>query len=262
MHRFLWVSSGTFCRKSCWKHGSCWRGCAVTNARAIETINIHRSFVVALVLISMVGVGSVAFHMTLKHHMQMLDEVPMLWDALSTFYIVLENEYAKPRYSWLFPAGLIAYGLAVSLLVALTEGQLQFFCFHISFGSLELYCLYRVFQLRGEHFPANSKDPDVLSAREVSNVAFATYLVALMAWQLDINFCPFLSNLPFGIPNPQLHSWWHILVSIGLYELVVLVIFRRQQVLFTAKTLPRKPSVHWFCGVIPYISLQDDLHVR
>ena len=145
MHRFSWVSSGTFCRKSCWKHGSCWRGCAVTNARAIETINIHRSFVVALVLISMVGVGSVAFHMTLKHHMQMLDEVPMLWDVLSTFYIVLENEYAKPRYSWLFPAGLIAYGLAVSLLVALTEGQLQFFCFHISFGSLELYCLYRVF---------------------------------------------------------------------------------------------------------------------
>ena len=186
----------------------------------------------------------------------------MLWDALSTFYIVLENEYATPRCSWLFPLGLIAYGIAISLLVALTEGQLQFFCFHISFGSLELYGLYRVFKLRSDEFRSDSQDPDVLSARRVSNVAFMTYGFALVAWQFDINFCPLLSNLPFGIPNPQLHAWWHILVSIGLYELIVFVIFRRQQVLFMAKTVPRKPSVHWLCGIIPYITLQDDLQVR
>ena len=81
---------------------------------------LETRFVVAMSMISLVGMGSFAFHATLKQPMQMLDEVPMLWDALSMLYILLENEAAPARSygNWL-PVVLVCYGVGTSLLVAL-----------------------------------------------------------------------------------------------------------------------------------------------
>ena len=76
---------------------------------------------------------------------------------------------------------------------------------------------------------------------------------ALLCWQLDINFCKTLSHLPFGIPNPQFHSWWHVLVSIGLYDLTTFIVYRRQEVLFKAGKMKARPTVRWFLRSIPYV---------
>ena len=58
---------------------------------------LEARFVVAMCMISVVGMGSFAFHATLKHETQMLDEVPMLWNALSLLYIITENEHASTQ---------------------------------------------------------------------------------------------------------------------------------------------------------------------
>jgi dihydroceramidase len=53
----------------------------------------------------------------------------------------------------------------------------------------------------------------------------SSYLGAVALWFIDLRYCHFLSvTLPsFGIPNPELHAVWHVLVSFGFYLLVALV---------------------------------------
>jgi dihydroceramidase len=55
------------------------------------TAPVERRFAVAFALVALLGVGSVMFHASLKWWGQMLDEVPMLWAALTTTYIMLED---------------------------------------------------------------------------------------------------------------------------------------------------------------------------
>jgi dihydroceramidase len=76
----------------------------------------------------------------------MLDEVPMLWSGLTMLYIILELEHVAPntKYgSWL-PIACTTHAVVCTLLVALTDGNLQFCLFHLSFGSCEFYALYRI----------------------------------------------------------------------------------------------------------------------
>merc|ERR1712166_1672794 len=108
--------------------------------------NHEKRFAMANLEILAVGLGSMAFHMTLKQPMQMLDEVPMLWSGLTMVYILLELEHVAPntKYgSWL-PIALTTHAIFTTLLVALTDGNLQFCLFHISFGSSEFFALYRI----------------------------------------------------------------------------------------------------------------------
>ena len=211
---------------------------------------LEARFVVAMCMISVVGMGSFAFHATLKHETQMLDEVPMLWNALSLLYIITENEHAsKPKYGFWFPLSLTLYGVVTSLLVALTNGLLQFCAFHVSFATLEFYCLYQVYQMNRRYSNENQ------AMRTLFNYGFYTFLIALVCWQLDINFCSTLQSLPLGIPNPQFHAWWHILVSVGLYDLTIFIVYRRQQVLYKKGHLVGAPDVKYVFGLVPYVSL-------
>ena len=47
-------------------------------------------FLVCFATVSVVGVGSMAFHGTLLFGLQMLDELPMIYSALIMTYCVLE----------------------------------------------------------------------------------------------------------------------------------------------------------------------------
>ena len=85
-------------------------------------------FAAAFFAIFMVGLGSVGFHATLHHEWQMMDEVPMLWSALTMTFILVENE-RQPKYGRWFPAVLFAHGLLTTTLVATSSGNLQFYLF-------------------------------------------------------------------------------------------------------------------------------------
>lgn len=64
-----------------------------------------------------------------------------------------------------------------------------------------------------------------------------SYFLALVCWTCDIHFCEFLTpSAERAIPlNPQLHAWWHVLVSIGLYLLTVCTSHARLRVLAAAR---------------------------
>ena len=78
----------------------------------------------------------------------------------------------------------------------------------------------------------------------------SSYAIGVAVWQFDLNFCEVLQvKWPAysGLPNPQLHAWWHVAVSIGFYFLITLTAYDRVLVLGKA------PRLGWFLGVVPFV---------
>lgn len=171
-------------------------------------------------LLGVVGLGSVAFHATLRFEFQMLDELPMLYLVTLMVYLLLEPGPSRRHGRWL-PVALLSYALLATLTDALTRGSLQFFAFQLSFGALEMFCLVRVYLL--------SVQPDNRRVRPLFKLGLAFYLGGILLWFIDLRFCIFLNvRMPAtGFPNPQLHAWWHLLVSCGFYLLLLVVAYDR-----------------------------------
>jgi dihydroceramidase len=196
-------------------------------------------FLLAFAVVAVVGLGSAAFHATLWFELQMLDEIPMLYSALVMVYIFLENRI-EPRFGRWFPFALVAHGFLVTALTALTHGKLQFYLFHASFDSMEFFALYRVYRI----YRASKER----ALRALYVFGMLAYAAAMLCWIVDFKACDAMRGLVVhGIPNPQLHAFWHVFVSIGLYLLTLVVAYDRLQ------TLHRSPDVVFLRGVLPWL---------
>jgi len=174
----------------------------------------------AFALLVVVGLGSIAFHGTLRFELQMLDELPMLYLVTWLVWLLVENEPARRLGIW-FPAALVLYVLLATAGATLNRGDAQFLAFHVSFGALELFSLGRVTQL--------ALRPENRAVRRRFAFGLAAYACGIAVWFVDLKACPWVSvTLPaHGIPNPQLHAWWHVLVSVGFFLLLGVVSFDR-----------------------------------
>jgi len=171
---------------------------------------------IAYGLLALVGLGSMAFHATLRFEFQLLDELPMLYLVTWMAYLLVETGPSR-RLGWWFPALLVTYVVIATLSAALTRGGMQFAVFHLTFGFLELSCLVRVAWLALQ--PENGR------VRRIFWLGLGCYGLGVGLWFVDLKDCPLLSvTLPsVGIPNPQLHAWWHVLVSVGFFLLLQVV---------------------------------------
>jgi dihydroceramidase len=170
----------------------------------------------ALGLLGIVGLGSVAFHATLRFEFQMLDELPMLYLVTLMAYLLLEPG-PTARFGRALPVALGSYALLATAADAFTHGRIQFFAFQLVFGGLEMFCLFRVYLL--------SCQPGNEPVRSLFRAGVAFYIGGIVLWFVDLRFCAVVSAL--GIPNPQLHAWWHVLVSCGFYLLLLVVGYDR-----------------------------------
>ena len=48
------------------------------------------------------------------------------------------------------------------------------------------------------------------------------------------------------VPNPQLHAWWHVLASSGLYFLTLTTAFD------AVRASGGTPVIRWWCGAVPW----------
>ena len=205
---------------------------------------LEKRFLLCFSSVTLVGLGSMAFHGTLQFELQLLDELPMLYSAIIMVYILLENKAApgsRRRFGLWLPLVLGLHAIFVTSLSAFTRGSLQFYLFHVSFGTLEFASLYGVYRVQRKR---NDKHLSRLFRQ-----GMAAYAVALALWLADLKLCDLLSvELPqLGIPNPQLHAAWHILVSYGFYCLLLVVAYDR--LLFLGK----RPRLERRLGFIPYL---------
>jgi dihydroceramidase len=197
---------------------------------------LERRFSLCFASVALVGLGSIAFHATLRFELQMADELPMLYSAIIMVYILLENQRERRFGPWL-PLLLGAHAVLVTALTAFTRGAVQFYAFHASFGSLETFSLWGVYRLQRAHGSP--------SARRIFRWGIAAYLVAVLLWFIDLEFCPLLGQtLPsLGLFNPQLHAVWHLLVSAGFYALLVVTAHIRLERLGERPTFERWRSL-------------------
>jgi dihydroceramidase len=207
---------------------------ALLHRKVLET-----RFLLAFAGLSIVGLGSIAFHATLRFELQMLDELPMLYAVILLVYVLLEDR-PSPRFGPWLPLALFGHATLVTYLCAFTRGTLQFYLFQFSFGSLELFALHRCYRL----YQRAKRE----TARRLFRAGMSLYGIAIVLWFIDIRFCGAMRALPsFGIPNPQLHAWWHVLVSAGFFLLVLLIAFER------AQTLGHHPEIRRAMRVVPYL---------
>lgn len=173
-------------------------------------------------LLLVVGLGSIAFHGTLRFELQMLDELPMLYLVTWLVWLLVETGPERRLGTW-FPAALVAYLLLATAGATLNRGDVQFLAFHLSFGALELFCLGRVGWL--------ALQPENRAIQRRFALGLAAYVGGIGIWFVDLKACPWVSvTLPaHGVPNPQLHAWWHLLVSLGFFLLLGVVSFDRQR---------------------------------
>src|SRR3982751_4542751 len=115
----------------------------LAGALGLSRRTVGRHVRVAFALLVLVGLGSIAFHATLRFELQMLDELPMLYLVTWLVWLLVENERTRRLGHW-FPAALVAYALLATAGATLNRGHAQFLAFHFSFGALEIFCLLRL----------------------------------------------------------------------------------------------------------------------
>lgn len=167
------------------------------------------------IALALVGVGSWNFHMTLRYHMQLFDELPMLWGSLMLVYVLITHLYEvfEDKRSWhnfYLMSGLISYG-AIS-----TAIYLHFktpILFQASYGILVAFMVYL--------------DVCIVKSKPccvgIFYAAVGCYHGGFALWLVD-NFCCDLLRelrayvLPVLItPLTQLHAHWHCLAGLGAY---------------------------------------------
>ncbi|MDX2052893.1 MAG: ceramidase [Polyangiaceae bacterium] len=194
---------------------------------------VERRFTAAFAALGVVGVGSTAFHATLRFELQLLDELPMLYTALILVYVLVENRASRRFGKW-FLALLLAHGVLVTVLTAWTRSSIQFYLFHASFGSLELFALVSCIRI--------GLRQSSQALRRVFHIGIGSYVLGIVLWFIDLKYCSLVSfMLPgLGLVNPQLHAVWHVLVALGFYHLLVLLMFDRSTTLGQSAQLRRR----------------------
>jgi len=191
----------------------------------VHKTRVEPRFRVIYVLLGVVGVGSVLFHLTLRYELQMADELPMTWGLLGWVYILANNERpAAPGLRW--PVGLAVYGiLATMFFIAVTDDYPVLLQLEILVGMMWSVARITAFYNKLAANPAHC------ALRGVFMVYAVAGICGFICWILDNGLCPFFSSLPFGLPNPQLHAWWHVLMAVNCYLGPVIVIYSRTVVL-------------------------------
>ncbi|KAF9186341.1 Alkaline ceramidase 3 [Haplosporangium sp. Z 27] len=208
----------------------------------------ERRFTLMFAAFGFVGLGSVLFHGTLRHKMQLLDELPMLYSATVILFILVEAKHG-PQGKW-FPMLLTVWIAATTYIFSTATGQLQFYSFQSTYTILQFCMIYFLRVLYVQQRESNSTpNPAIIS---LIRRAFFTGLFAVSIWLIDLRLCEFVNGVGAKSIlkwNPQLHAWWHVFSTGALYHAVMLIIYYH----FDARG--QKPYVDYWKGLVPVIRL-------
>jgi dihydroceramidase len=191
--------------------------CAYENRAEIRYYVLTASFAV-------VGLGSVFFHGTLRRHFQACDEVPMLWVTFSGLYCYLEL-HSKPG-QWKYrnlPYILAPSMIFLSYINFAYSGMWSIVLFYASFLPTQLVFIWYSLRVM--------LSTECRRAKILIRLSFVSYFAAIVSWTMDNAFCAILQNLPYGVPNPHFHAWWHVFIGFAAYGLVIAVLRERLEIL-------------------------------
>lgn len=169
--------------------------------------------------LTLVGIGSWLFHMTLRYEFQLLDELPMVyftWVPLAYLLGVEHKNYRK----YIYP--IIGCSMALFTLIYLfiwTSPTFQQIVFAVLNGTI----IYKIVTMTMKYV-TNADSRKFIY--KLLGFSFGEAALAFFLWNIDTIFCnTWISirrtiGLPLGIIF-ELHGWWHILMGLAMYHFIL-----------------------------------------
>lgn len=100
---------------------------------------------------------------------------------------------------------------------------------------------------KGNTWKSKLRHKEVKNLHTLVRFYFILLLAGTTLWLTDQHVCSVLHNLPWGIPNPQLHAWWHVLTGLSHHYGIQFAVGTR--IRFTTRRLPT--TVWTMGGMVP-----------
>jgi dihydroceramidase len=206
-------------------------------------------FTLQFVVIVAIGLGSVLLHTTLQAFPQSLDEVPMMWFNVLSYYIIMNMQAKRnAQNTWSIDAlGVLFLSVAVLETYIYYSMRWLYVMFLLVYGSTLLgvtgWSAKYTFGKNITHSPAHVK-----LAKEIFIAACVSYfLVGGVCWIVDMNLCTHLLPLYTSCYGATLHIIWHVTAGYGGYLQTLLLVVAR------AGELGIAVERRWAWGVVPII---------
>ncbi|CAN8099532.1 unnamed protein product [Discula destructiva] len=188
-------------------------------------------YLVAFAGYIVVGLGSMAFHASLKYSMQLADELPMIYTTCIMAYATFSYDRSLPT-KMLVGLGLI--GLASWITVYYLQSLDPVF-HQVAYGLLTCALVFRNMYVMEAHLrPSLEKrsgsaahgDQILKQMWRFSLTGIGLFLVGFAIWVFDNTFCAHLQNARDWILLPwaallEAHGWWHVFTGLGAYYWLV-----------------------------------------
>ncbi|KAK4230706.1 ceramidase-domain-containing protein [Podospora fimiseda] len=186
-------------------------------------------FILAFLGYIVVGIGSMAFHSTLKYEMQLADELPMIYTVCIMAYATFS--YNRPlKTQILIATGLV--GLAAFITIYYLHAKDPVF-HQVAYGLLTLSTIVRGFyvmyyKLKPALCKRNPVQGELILKQmwQLATSGIAMFLTGFFLWNLDNIFCKHITTTKQHLQLPwsvvlEGHGWWHILTGAGAYHLIL-----------------------------------------
>ncbi|KAJ9157579.1 Alkaline ceramidase 3 [Pleurostoma richardsiae] len=185
-------------------------------------------FVVGYIGYLIVGLGSMAFHSTLKYSMQLADELPMIYTTCVLSYATFSYSKSR-RYSIFVALALVALAAFITIYYWCSKDPV----FHqVAYGGLTAATIFRgMYVMEAELRPAlkarspNRADFVMRQMWKMAAAGISQFLIGFTIWNLDNIYCHNLRRWRGQILLPgsivlEGHGWWHIFTGLAYYLIV------------------------------------------
>ncbi|KAI5193124.1 alkaline ceramidase 3 isoform X1 [Manis pentadactyla] len=209
---------------------------------AIQSIRdgLEKRYIASYLALTVVGMGSWCFHMTLKYEMQLLDELPMIYSCCIFVYCMFECFKTKNSVNYHLLFTLVLFSLIVTTVYLKVKEPI----FHqVMYGMLVFTLVLRSIYIVTWVYPW---------LRGLGYTSLGVFLLGFLLWNIDNIFCDSLRNFRKKVPpiigvTTQFHAWWHILTGLGSYLHILFSLYTR------TLYLRYRPKVKFLFGIWPVI---------
>jgi dihydroceramidase len=217
----------------------------------VKKNNLEPRFVFTALGFLLVGVGSWLFHMTLKYHFQLLDELPMIYATCIPFWSVF-SEFRSPKDSVLIGIGIfMAANLLTMIYLYVKDPTLH----QAAYGILNFFIIFKSYRLTDTYVKDKKAKSDL---NKTMALGVGLFIFGYFLWNLDIHLCTSVRALRRQIGMPygfvlEGHGWWHIFTGLGVYFYLVYEEYLRCFLTNTDKFF----AFRWTCLGLPVVTCID-----